>query len=84
MLQRVQQNKKRKMRQIIISTHSEALLSNPGIDGRGVLLLESSQEGTTVRQIDEQEKVSLRSGLSVAEVVLPKTRPVVADQLGLW
>lgn len=84
MLQRIQRDRKRKARQVLISTHSEALLSNPGIDGRGVLLLEPGHEGTKVRQIDSAEAASLQSGFSVAEVVLPKTRPQIAEQLGLW
>lgn len=84
MLQRIQRDRKRRGRQVLVSTHSEALLSNPGIDGRGVLLLEPGHEGTKVRQIDEAETASLRSGFSVAEVVLPKTRPQIAEQLGLW
>lgn len=37
MLKNLLSDRKRK-RQVIISTHSEALLSNPGIDARGVLL----------------------------------------------
>lgn len=71
-------------RQVIISTHSEALLSNPGIDGRDIVVLESTPEGSRVREINEDERVSLQAGLSVAEVVLPKTRPQGVAQLGLW
>ncbi|MCQ8180108.1 AAA family ATPase [Methylomonas sp. SURF-1] len=82
-LHRLQRNKKVK-RQIILSTHSEALLSNPGIDGRGVLLLESSAEGTKARTLQDTEMNALDSGFSVAEVVLPKTRPASVNQLGLW
>lgn len=84
LLDRIQRDKKRRSRQVLVSTHSEALLSNPGIDGRGVLLLEPGQEGTTVRPVNAKESVSLRSGLSIAEVVLPKTHPKSAEQLGLW
>ncbi|WP_441458828.1 AAA family ATPase [Burkholderia thailandensis] len=84
LLQRVQRDRKRRSRQVLISTHSEALLSNPGIDGRGVLLLEPAQEGTQVRVLNEKEELILKSGLSVAEVVLPKTHPKSAEQLGLW
>ncbi len=84
LLYRVQKDKKRKGRQVLISTHSEALLSNPGIDGRGVLLLEPAQEGTRIRPVDEKEKLALENGLSVAEVVLPKTRPAQVEQLRLW
>lgn len=79
----LQRNKKVK-RQIILSTHSAALLENPGIDGRGVILLESTQDGTRARTISEQERETLEAGLSVAEVVLPKTRPSNIDQLGFW
>lgn len=71
-------------RQVIISTHSEALLSNPGIDGKDVVVLESTPEGSRVRAIDKEERISLQAGLSVAEVVLPKTRPQGVEQLGLW
>ncbi len=83
MLQRVQRDTKRR-RQVIISTHSEALLSNPGIDARGVLVLEASVEGSRVRSLFDDEAAALDDGFSVAEVVLPKTRPATAEQLGLW
>ncbi len=78
------QKDKRKKRQLIISTHSEALLSNTGIDGRGILILEPGPEGSTARTINESEELALKAGLSVAEVVLPKTRPDKVDQLGFW
>ncbi|EOH6076278.1 AAA family ATPase [Burkholderia cenocepacia] len=84
LLHRIQRDRKRRPRQVLISTHSEALLSNPAIDGRGVLLLEPAQEGTRVRPINAQEEFALKNGLSVAEVVLPKTHPKTAEQLGLW
>ena len=83
MLGRLQRNKKVK-RQTILSTHSEALLSNPGIDARGVILLETSAEGSTARTINTEEELDIKAGLSVAEVVLPKTRPSAVNQLGLW
>ena len=68
-------------RQIIISTHSEAITSNPGIDGRSVIVLEPQKEGTAVRPISEEERESLEDGFTVAEVVLPKTRPANVEQL---
>ncbi|SFV07260.1 AAA family ATPase [Pseudoduganella namucuonensis] len=83
LIQRIQRDRKRR-RQTLISTHSEALLSNSGIDGRGVLLLEPVAEGTKVRSINSAEVLALRSGLSVAEVILPKTRPTSIDKLGQW
>ena len=83
MLSRLQRSKKVK-RQIILSTHSEALLSNPGIDGRGVILLETSAEGSSARTVNEDESEDIKAGLSVAEVVLPKAHPSTVNQLGLW
>lgn len=80
---RLQRDRKTK-RQIILTTHSDALLSNPGIDERGVVILETGKQGTTGRPLDAMERQALGAGLSVAEVVLPKTRPVNAVQLGLW
>lgn len=68
-------------RQIIISTHSKAMLSNEGIDARGVVVLEPQKEGTAVRSISAEERESLEDGFTVADVVLPKTRPTTADQL---
>jgi predicted ATPase len=82
-LQRLQRDRKVR-RQILLSTHSEALLSNPGIDGRSVVVLESSPEGTKARSLQKDESSALEAGLSVAEVVLPKTRPTQVNQLGLW
>jgi predicted ATPase len=81
MIQRAQRESKRR-RQVIISTHSESLLKNPGIDARGVLLFEPAHEGSTVRSADENETSVLECGLSVAEVILPKTRPEAASKLG--
>ena len=82
-LQRLQRDRKTR-RQIILSTHSEALLSNPGIDGRSVVVLESGAEGTRGRTLQPDEANAIEAGLSVAEVVLPKTRPTSVSQLGLW
>lgn len=71
-------------RQVIISTHSDAILSNPGIDGREIVVLESIAEGSRIRMIDQEERISLQAGFSVAEAVLPKTRAQDVTQLGLW
>ena len=80
---RLQRDRKSK-RQVILTTHSDALLSNPGIDERGVVILETGKQGTTGRRVDASERQALGTGLSVAEVVLPKTRPDKVSQLGLW
>jgi predicted ATPase len=82
MIRNLLADRKKKQRQIITSTHSEALLSNRGIDARGVLILESSHEGTKVRTINKQEMDAINSGFSIAEVILPKTRPENICTLG--
>lgn len=80
---RLQRDRKTK-RQVILTTHSDALLRNPGIDGRGVLVLETGKQGTKGRVLNPSEEQALTTGLSVAEVILPKTRPTNVSQLGLW
>ena len=80
---RLQRDRKTK-RQVVLTTHSDALLSNPGIDERGVVILETGKQGTTGRPLNSSERQALSAGLSVAEVVLPKTRPQNVNQLGLW
>lgn len=74
---------RKRVQQVFMSTHSYALLGNPGIDGRNVLILEPGTEGTTVRGVTKQEETLLKSGLSIAEVLLPKTRPESAEQMRL-
>ncbi|AVP98297.1 chromosome segregation protein SMC [Ahniella affigens] len=73
---------KRRKSQILISTHSEPLLSNPGIDSNGVLLLEPSSEGTKIREMSDSERDAYTSGFSVSEIMLPKTNPVSVTELG--
>ena len=57
--------------QIFVSTHSDALLTDAGIDGREVLVLEPAKEGTTVKLASEIESVRalLEAGVTVGEVV---------------
>ena len=69
--------KKKKKRQIIISTHSYDLLSDKGIDGNEVLMLKPDVEGTQVKLASSIKEVQdlLESGFSVAESVIPGTEP---------
>jgi len=63
-------------RQLFISTHSEALLSNSAIDPVGILVIVPSVEGSTLRGADDDELSAMESGFSPAEVVLPNARKV--------
>lgn len=78
------QRQARYRRQILLSTHSEALLRNKGIDLRGILRLQPDSEGTRVIAPDEAERRMMETGLSAAEVLLPKARPARLDQLALF
>ena len=72
--------------QVFVSTHSDALLTEKGIDGGEVLLLTPAREGTAVKiasDIDEVQTL-LEAGFTVGEVVLPRTRPEHAEQLSFF
>ena len=71
--------------QVFVSTHSDALLTEQGIDGREVLLLAPAREGTEVKIASDIDAVRtlLASGFTVGEAVLPRTRPEHAEQLSL-
>ena len=71
--------------QVLVSTHSDALLKEPGIDGTEVLLLIPSKEGTGVKPSSDFDEVStlLENGFTIGEVVLSRTRPENAEQLSL-
>jgi predicted ATPase len=71
-------------RQVLISTHSDALLMELGIDGQEVLVLMPATEGTEVTVASDIDEIRalLEAGLSAGEVVLPRTRPQEADQFG--
>jgi predicted ATP-dependent endonuclease of OLD family len=71
-------------RQIFITTHSEALLEDKGIDPRDVIRLEPSKDGTRVLEASDDDKKLIAAGYSVAEALLPKVRPAQVDQLSLF
>jgi predicted ATPase len=64
-------------RQVIVSTHSAALLSDEGIGLEEVLLLIPHGEGTDVRPANSfnEAKALVEGGMKVGEAVLPLTSP---------
>lgn len=64
-------------RQVFITTHSYDILSNEGIAPEEVLLLTNSPEGTEVEVLSNVEKAKniLAAGFSMADVVIPLTKP---------
>ena len=83
LISRMQRNRRK---QVLVSTHSDALLTEQGIDGHEVLLLTATKEGTEVKVAADigEVRALLESGLTVGEVILPRTKPANAEQLGLF
>lgn len=83
MLARVQ---RRTGRQIFLSTHSPDLLRDEGVGLDEVLLLVPGSEGTEVTTAGSHREVRdlLDGGLSLADVIIPRTRPERAGQLTLF
>jgi len=86
LMYRVQKQKKRQMRQIMISTHSSDLLSDAGIGGEEVLLLTPDEEGTRVELASSISEIRdlLQGGLTIADAALPRVVPRNMAQLDLF
>ncbi len=83
MFARIQRKTKR---QLFVSTHSSDLLRDEGIGLDEVLLLQPTAEGTVVKTAGEFEEIPklLEGGVTLAEAVIPKTRPEKPEQLTLF
>lgn len=73
-------------RQVLISTHSDDLLSDKGIDAGEVLLLQPNAEGTSIKPAASIPEVLelLNGGMSVGEAVLPLTASPTLSQLSMF
>jgi len=83
MFERIQKARKNR-RQLLVSTHSEELLRDEGIGLSEVKRLQPTDDGTKIREADEQDKTMMAAGLTAADIFLPKSAPEGADQLSLW
>lgn len=83
MIDRVLRSRKKGIRQVIVTTHSDNLISAVD-DPQSVLVLEPGENGTTAREPDADELSAMERGLNPAEVLLPKTRPERIEQMGLF
>jgi len=71
-------------RQVFITTHSEALLQDKSIDAREVIRLEPTKDGTIAEETSSEDMALVTAGYTVAEVLLPKTKPAQVHQLSLF
>ena len=71
--------------QIILTTHSDALLSDEGIDGTEVLLLSGLKEGTKVELAADvpEIRIQLEQGIPVSEAALPCAQRKTQNALDL-
>ena len=83
MLTRVQ---RKTGRQIFLSTHSPELLQDEGIGLDETLLIIPNAEGVNVTAAAsyQESRDLLEGGLSLADVVIPKTQPEQVEQLSLF
>lgn len=83
LIDRILRDKKKAFtRQVLVSTHSEAMLAAIG-DPSHVLLIEPGADGSKIRPPSVDELQVMQHGLNAAEVLLPKTRPNSLESLGL-
>jgi len=83
------QRSKKSNSQILITTHSYDILSDLGISTDEVLLLQTTPEGTIIQKLTDLSdlKAIVDAGLSVAEAVIPATKPPkieIFSQLSLF
>lgn len=83
LIERVLRSRKKRVRQVIVTTHSDNLIGAIN-DPASVLLLQPGDNGTIARAPDADELEAMSSGLNAAEVLLPKTRPECIEQMGLF
>jgi len=82
---RLDKSRKKTIRQIFITTHAEAMLSDPGIGANEVLRCEPGNEGSVIHGASEEDRrLMTEGGLTAAEALLPKTQPPHIEQLSLF
>ena len=70
--------------QVLVSTHSDVLLAEPGIDGTEVLMLTPTKSGTEVKIASDNEAVKqlLEADFTVGEVVLSRSSSENVKEMG--
>jgi predicted ATPase len=73
-------------RQLLVSTHSSDLLKDSGIGLHEVLLFRPDKEGTVVHPASHFEDIKrlLDENFTMAEAIIPMTRPRQVEQLALF
>lgn len=69
--------------QLFISTHNAALLSNPGINPDGVVVVRSSAEDSKAEKMNQHELMAVDLGLSPSDAVLESIEKAARQNLRL-
>jgi predicted ATPase len=83
-ISKIQRSKKAKSdSQILITTHSYDILSASGISTDEVLLLQNTQKGTSIQKVSDIADIKpiIDAGLSIADAVIPYTKPEGIEKL---
>ena len=80
MIERINRVRKTR-RQMIVSTHSAEMLSDPGIAAEEVLWIEVNESGSVIKQANDREREMMRKGMTASEVLLPRSAPKNVKQL---
>lgn len=77
------QHRRDRVRQVIVTTHSYELLSDPGIAAEEIVVLFPGKEGTEARIASDvsDAQTLLQAGMSPAEAVLPMVAPPEIEKL---
>ncbi|WP_083765911.1 AAA family ATPase [Symbiobacterium thermophilum] len=81
--QMIARSQRRRPRQVLISTHSRDILEDEDISADEVLMLVPSPEGTRVLAGKDDEMIHelLEGGATIADAVIPRTKPQDASKL---
>lgn len=73
-------------RQLLVSTHSAELLSDPSIAPADVLLLQPTKDGTVVQAASTRAEITalVDAGVPLADAVLPLVAPPKLERLFLF
>ncbi|MBQ8100866.1 MAG: AAA family ATPase [Paludibacteraceae bacterium] len=79
------QRSKKETRQVFITTHSYDMLATNGLSSEEVILLKPSKEGTEVISAANLDDVNaeLRAGFSMADAIMPYTKPENVDSISM-
>lgn len=81
LIRTVLNSSKSESRQVVLTTHSEALLSDSSIGLESIIRLRDDKNGTRLDPPTPEEEIMLKSGFPVGASLLPSTKPKGAGEM---